>query len=85
MKTFTTVNLHQMVTPKGFSLAAEIHYVPSEAYSKGQSKRDWERSAYVSARTGAMDWAGIDPVPVRRTAGSPKGSIPALYHWQRTG
>lgn len=84
MKTFATASLHQMVTPRGFTNAAEIHYVPSAAHSKGRSKQDWEGASNVSAQTGAMNWAAIDPVPVRRTAGSPKGNIPALYHWQRT-
>ena len=79
------VSIHKQVTVLPHSTKTELHFVPRANVGRaggGTSREEW-----VVARPDSvsLDWAEMDPVPVRVSKGTPRGrATPAMYFWQRT-
>lgn len=76
------LGIHELVSSMTRTGTSELHWVPRSA-AAGKSRR--ELVCVVSPQLGAADWSRLDPGPVRVSKGVPRGSIPALYAWQRHG
>lgn len=62
-----------------------MQWVPHDDGFELRTAISREEFAVADAELGEMDWASIDPQPVRKSGGVRHGFTPAAYYWQRSG
>lgn len=79
------VDIHSQVSVVSHSVHTELHWVPRHLARAKGGRTARQEYGVVRSALGEMDWASIDPAPVRVNKGMPRGrAIPALYFWHRT-
>ena len=63
--------------------STEVHWIPRT--DSGRTAAGLHEWAVVDRELGGRDWAGIDPMRVRKSKGVRHRFTPAMYYWQRTG
>lgn len=75
----------QTIKPRRRSRHTELQWVPRDDGFELRTAISREEFAVADAELGEMDWASIDPQPVRKSGGVRHGFTPAAYYWQRSG
>ncbi|RUQ06272.1 TnsA-like heteromeric transposase endonuclease subunit [Microbacterium sp. HSID17254] len=71
------------ITPRRRTSSTELHWIPRT--DNGRTTAGLQEWAVVDRELGHRDWAGIDPMRVRKSKGVRHRFTPAMYYWQRTG
>ncbi len=71
------------INPRRHTSSTELHWIPRTDI--GRTIAGIHEWAVVDRELGDRDWAGIDPMRVRKSKGVRHRFTPAMYYWQRTG